>query len=85
MQKKIIKKLKKAVDANTVEEMMLKLKNLKVKNSKVEVDEKEKEELINYLELMRVMLVDLEHSKITISKLQKLFGYYSEKLASKEV
>jgi 3-dehydroquinate dehydratase len=85
MQKKIIKKLKKAVDAETIEEIMSKLKSLEVKNSKIEVNEKEKEELINYLELMRIMLTDLEHSKITISKLQKLFGYYSEKITSKEV
>lgn len=85
MQKKIIKKLKKAVDAETIEEMMSKLKSLEVKTSDNEFNKELKEELINYLELMRIMLTDLEHSKITISKLQKLFGYYSEKIASKEV
>lgn len=73
------------LDAEKVKGVLQELKGMQIISKQGEVAEEVKGKLINYLELMSKLLNDVEHSKISISKLQKLFGFYEEEVKTKEV
>ena len=73
------------LDAEKVKGVLQELKGMQIISKQGEVAEEVKGKLINYLELMSKLLNDVEQSKISISKLQKLFGFYEEEVKTKEV
>ncbi len=85
MKKKIIKKAGATIDASVISAATEKFKLSQLVNSAGIEDEELKSNLIAYLELTKKLLVDLEHSKMTVSKLQNLFGFSTIPVHSKEV
>lgn len=63
-------------------DMINKLDNLE---QSLKVDPSLKEKILNYLLKIVDLSLDVEHSKISIAKLQKLFGFDLNKSLSKEV
>ena len=82
---KILSKTKTSVDSAQVDKVISELRGMELKNKDGVSNQSLKDVLLSLLDLIKILLVNIEHSKITIRKLQKLFGFYKEDLPAKEV
>ncbi len=86
MKKKVVKKTGSTIDAATIDEFAKKFESVDFIDSKTgKKNEDLKSKLITYIELLKELLISVEHSKMTIAKLQKLFGFSTMPIQVKEV
>jgi len=71
----MLQKTKDTIDASQINEIIIELQENEFKNKASGENEPLKQRLLKLLDKFKMVLSDVEHAKITIKKLQKLFGF----------